>query len=188
MALQDRIRKLTYDDYALLPEDGQRHEIIDGELYMTPSPFIPHQNLSFELSGRFWSYLKFNQLGRALAAPVDVLLSKYDIVQPDLLFISNERAGIIADHKNVKGAPDLLVEILSKSTRKLDEVLKLELYGHSGVLEYWIFNTDQRSVQLYRQKQGKLVLAMTLSAAAGDVLTTSLLPGLELPLAEIFST
>ena len=64
MALQDRIRKLTYDDYALIPEDGQRHEIIDGELYVTPSPFIPHQNLSFELSGRFWSYLKLNRLGQ----------------------------------------------------------------------------------------------------------------------------
>lgn len=187
MALQDRIRKLTYDDYALLPEDGQRHEIIDGELYVTPAPFIPHQNLSFELSARFRNFLKRHRVGRALAAPVDVLLSEHDIVQPDLLFISNERVGIIADNKNVKGAPDLLVEILSKSTRKLDEILKRELYGHSGVLEYWIFDTDQRSVQVYRQEHEKLVLAMTLSAASGDVLTTSLLPGFRLPLAEIFS-
>ena len=187
MALQDRIRKLTYDDYALIPEDGQRHEIIDGEHYVTAAPFIPHQNLSFELSGRFWSYLKRHPIGRALAAPVDVLLSKHDIVQPDLLFISNKRAGIVADPRNVKGAPDLLIEILSKSTRKLDEVLKLDLYERSGVLEYWIFDTDRRSVQAFRLENERLVLAATLSAAAGDVLMTPLLPGFRLPLAEIFS-
>jgi Uma2 family endonuclease len=187
MALHDRIRKLTYGDYLLIPEDGQRHEIIDGEHYVTAAPFIPHQRLSFELSARFRNYLKRRRLGRALAAPVDVLLSQHDIVQPDLLFISNERAGIDADGKNIKGAPDLLVEILSKSTRKLDEVLKLDLYERSGVLEYWIFDTDRRSVQVYRLENDRLVLAVTLSAAAGDVLMTPLLPGFRLPLAEIFS-
>jgi Uma2 family endonuclease len=187
MALHDRIRKLTYDDYALLPEDGRRYEIIDGELYVSPSPFIPHQELSFELSGRFWSYLKRHRLGRILAAPVDVLLSKHDIVQPDLLFISNERAGIAADNKNVKGAPDLLVEILSKSTRKLDEEIKLHLYERYDVLEYWIFDTDRRSVRAYRRSGERLLLIAELSAEAGDVLTTPLLPGLELPLSEIFS-
>jgi len=187
MALHDRIRKLTYDDYVLLPEDGQRHEIIDGEHYVSPSPFIPHQDLSFELSGRFWNYLKRHRLGRVLAAPVDVLLSKYDIVQPDLLFISNERAGIAAGNKNVKGAPDLLVEILSKSTRKLDEEIKLHLYERYDVLEYWIFDTDRRSVQAYRRSGERLLLAAELSAEAGGVLTTPLLPGFELPLSEIFS-
>jgi Uma2 family endonuclease len=187
MALHDRIRKLTYDDYALIPEDGQRHEIIDGEHYVTAAPFIPHQDLSFELSGRFWSYLKLRPIGRALAAPVDVLLSQHDIVQPDLLFISKERAGIVVDKRNVQGAPDLLVEILSKSTRKLDEVLKLDLYERSGVLEYWIFDTDRRSVRTFRLENERLVLAATLSAAAGDVLRTPLLPGFDLPLAEIFS-
>jgi Uma2 family endonuclease len=187
MALQDRVRKLTYNDYALIPEDGQRHEIIDGEHYVTAAPFIPHQRLSFELSGRFWTYLRSQPIGQALSAPVDVLLSKHDIVQPDLLFISNERAGIAADPRNVRGAPDLLVEILSKSTRKLDEVLKLDLYERSGVLEYWIFDTYRRSVQAYRVENDRLVLAATLFAKAGDVLTTPLLPGFELPLAEIFS-
>jgi Uma2 family endonuclease len=187
MALHDRIRKLTYDDYALIPEDGQRHEIIDGEHYVSPSPFIPHQDLSVELSARFRNFLKRHRLGRILAAPVDVLLSKHDIVQPDLLFISNERAGIAADNKNVKGAPDLLVEILSKSTRKLDEEIKLHLYERYDVLEYWIFDTDRRSVRAYRRSGERLILAAELSAEAGGVLTTPLLPGLELPLSEIFS-
>lgn len=187
MALHDRIRKLTYDDYALIPEDGRRHEIIDGEHYVTASPFIPHQDLSFELSGRFWNYLKLHRIGRVLVAPVDVLLSRHDIVQPDLLFISNERAGIAADKKNIKGAPDLLVEILSQSTRRLDEVLKLDLYERSGVLEYWIFDTGRQSVQAYRRSGERLVPIAELSATASDVLTTPLLPGFELPLGEIFS-
>jgi Uma2 family endonuclease len=187
MALHERIRKLTYGDYLLIPEDGQRHEIIDGEHYVTSTPFIPHQDLSFELSGRFWNYLKSRPIGRALAAPVDVLLSQHDIVQPDLLFISKERAGIVVDKRNVQGAPDLLVEILSKSTRKLDEVLKLDPYERSGVLEYWTFDTDRRSVRTFRLENERLVLAATLSAAAGDVLRTPLLPGFDLPLAEIFS-
>jgi Uma2 family endonuclease len=187
MALHERIRRLTYGDYVLIPEDGQRHEIIDGEHYVTAAPFIPHQRLSFELAGRFWAYLRRQPIGQALSAPVDVLLSKHDIVQPDLLFISTERAGIVADQRNVKGAPDLLVEILSKSTRKLDEVLKLDLYERSGVLEYWIFDTDRRSVQAYRLENERLVLVTTLFAKAGGILTTPLLPGFELPLAEIFS-
>ncbi|HKI05648.1 MAG TPA: Uma2 family endonuclease [Thermoanaerobaculia bacterium] len=185
MAIQDRIRKLTYDDYARIPDDGKRHEIIDGELYVTPSPFRPHQGFSIELGSRLHLFVKSRRLGRVYAAAFDVILSEHDIVQPDLMFISNERAGIVTE-TNIQGAPDLVVEILSESTRRRDEGIKLHLYERSGVLEYWMFNTSRRTTRVYRQTPEGLRLVAELSAEAGDVLTTPLLPGLELPLSELF--
>jgi Uma2 family endonuclease len=187
MALHDRIRKLTYDDYVLIPDDGQRHEIIDGEHYVSPAPFLPHQDLVTELVAWLRPFAKRNELGRVLVAPTDVLLSKHDIVQPDILFISreNEKA-LTATGKHILGAPDLAIEVLSESTRRLDEDIKLDLYDRAGVWEYWMFDPVQRSVRVYTRKDGRLLPAAELSAAAQDILTTSLLPSLEIPLADVF--
>jgi Uma2 family endonuclease len=116
---------------------------------------------------------------------LDVLLSRYDVVQPDLLFISKERAGIVTE-KNVQGAPDLVIEILSESTRRRDEGIKLDLYERAGVLEYWMFNPFHKTAKIYRLTPEGFRLVAELSAEAGDVLTTPLLPGLEMPLSELF--
>ena len=183
MALPDLPHKLTYDDYLLLPEDGQRHEILDGEHYVTASPFFQHQLVSSRLHSRVGPWVEARKLGVLLAAPMDVLLSPHDVAQPDLLFISNERAGIIT-RANVQGAPDLVVEILSKSTRNRDERLKLERYERVGVREYWLLDPDRRAAWIYRREGGRLCLAAELFM--GDVLTSPLLPGLEIRLAEIF--
>jgi len=185
MALHDRIRKLTYEDYARIPDDGLRHEIIDGEHYVSPAPVPRHQFVLLELSSRLYPFVKQRGLGRVLIAPSDVLFSKHDIVQPDLLFISKERIGIL-EEKNVQGSPDLVAEILSKSTRDLDESIKLDLYERSGVLEYWIFDPVLKGVSVFRRTGEGLLHAGELSAEAGDALTTPLLPGLEIPIAEIF--
>src|SRR5215208_93382 len=125
MALPDLSRKLTYEDYVLLPEDGQRHEILEGAHYVTPAPTTRHQVLSSRLHSLLGPWVLERDLGVLLAAPVDVLLSELDVAQPDLLFISNERAGILTA-KNVQGSPDLVIEILSESTRRRDEGIKLE--------------------------------------------------------------
>ncbi|HEX6901501.1 MAG TPA: Uma2 family endonuclease [Thermoanaerobaculia bacterium] len=187
MALHDRIRKLTYDDYVLIPDDGQRHEIIDGEHYVSPAPFLPHQDLVTELVTWLRPFAKRNRLGRVLVAPTDVLLSKYDIVQPDVFFISREKeSALTASGKRIEGAPDLAIEVLSESTRHLDEDVKLDLYDRAGVREYWIFNSAQRSVRVFRRKMDRLDLVAELSATAGDILTTPLLSGLEIPLTEVF--
>jgi Uma2 family endonuclease len=185
MAVQDRIRKLTYDDYARIPDDGQRHEIIDGEHYAVPAPSRLHQRLSIELGSRLHLFVKHRRLGEVYDAPFDVLLSKHDIVQPDLMFISNGRAGIVTD-QNVQGAPDLIIEILSDRTRRLDEGDKLDLYDHYGVSEYWTFDTSRKAARVYRRTLQGLRLVADLAAEAGDVIATPLLPGLEIPLAEIF--
>lgn len=184
MAVHDRIRKLTYDDYARIPDDGQRHEIIDGEHYAMPAPSTPHQRISRRLTLRLGVVEQFG-LGEIFYAPYDVVLSKHDIVQPDLLFISIARAGIITK-RNIQGAPDLIIEILSEGTRRLDETEKLDLYDRYGVPEYWTFDTDRKTSRVYRRTLQGLRLMTELSAEAGDVLTTPLLPGIEIPLAEIF--
>jgi Uma2 family endonuclease len=187
MALHDLARKLTYEDYALIPEDGQRHEIIDGEHYVSPAPSVPHQDLVVELTIRVGGFVKAHRLGRFLVAPTDVLLSVHDVVQPDLFFISNERAAI-AQEKNVQGAPDLVIEILSKGTLQLDRGPKLKAYERWGVREYWMFDRFQRGVLPWKRSGRSLRPQPFLSAAAEDVLTSPLLPGFELPLAEIFES
>jgi Uma2 family endonuclease len=185
MALRDLHlpRKLTYEDYVLFPEDGQRHEILDGEHYVSPAPRTRHQIVSSNLHLLLGPFVRRHRLGVALYAPVDVILSPHDIAQPDLLFISNERAGILTE-ENVQGAPDLVIEILSKRTRRRDERLKLERYGFFGVLEYWICDADRKVARIYRREEGQLRLVA--EAAATEILTTPLLPGLKIPLAEIF--
>jgi len=185
MAVHERIRKLTYDDYARIPDDGQRHEILDGEHYVTPAPVPRHQIVLMELVSRLYPWVKDHRLGLVLVSPSDVLFSAHDIVQPDILFISKKRMRILKE-KNVQGAPDLVIEILSESTRRLDERIKPGLYERSGVLEYWIFDPFRRKTRLLRQAGEHLQQVAELSAEAGDVLTMPLLPGLEIPLAEVF--
>jgi len=184
MAIRDiSRRKLTYEDYVLFPEDGQRHEIIDGEHYVSPAPTPKHQRVSMRLSSRLHVFAEEHRLGEILAAPTDVLLSRHDILQPDILLIANERAGIVTE-KNIQGAPDLVVEILSKSTRKLDERLKLARYELLGVSEYWIVDPLADRVHVFRSEGESFRKAAELSV--GDILTTPLLPGLEIPLRYLF--
>ncbi len=185
MALHDPSPKLTYEDYLLLPDDGKRHEILNGEHYVTAAPFIRHQRIVLRLAFRLEGFLREHPLGELFIAPTDVVLSRHDVVQPDLLFISNERASII-EEKNVQGAPDLVIEILSESTRRLDEVLKRQAYERFGAREYWMFDSHRKTAQVWERTAEGLRRRALLSAAAGDVLTSPLLPGLEIPLAEIF--
>ncbi len=186
MAIRDTAhRKLTYEDYVLIPDDGRRHEILDGEHYVTAAPYPRHQAILGELHLWIGNFLRQNRLGRVFFAPVDVLLSKHDIVQPDLLFLSNERLTALTE-KNVQGAPDLVVEVLSDSTRRIDEGLKLERYELLEVREYWTVDPSRNVVRVYRRSGDRLRKEAELTAAAGELLTTPLLPGLEIPLVEVF--
>lgn len=178
--------KFTYKDYLLFPDDGRRHELIDGGHYMTPAPSIKHQHISVTLCGAIWQYLTTHPLGKVFTAPCDIVLSKTDVVQPDLVFISSAKVSIIAA-QNIQGIPDLLVEILSEATRKTDEVVKRTLYERVGVSEYWIVDPELETVKVYRITPHGYVLALELSRNAGDVLSTPLLPDLTLPLTTIFA-
>jgi Uma2 family endonuclease len=185
MALHDLpAKKLTYEDYVLIPDDGKRHEIIDGEHYVSAAPFIRHQRIVLRLARRLGDFVEAHPLGEILIAPTDVILSPNDIVQPDLLFISNERSSIV-EEKNIQGAPDLTIEIHSNSSRRIDRGAKRRAYERWGVLEYWMLDPERKEAEVCeRTAQGLLRQRVLLSK--NDVLTTPLLPGLEIPLEEIF--
>jgi Uma2 family endonuclease len=178
--------KLTYDDFVLFPDDGKRHELIDGEHYVTPSPNVRHQQIQGDLFGLIWSYLQAHPIGRLFTARLDVVFSNHDVVEPDLLYVSNARASEMLTQPNVKGAPDLVIEIGSPSTRQRDETIKRHLYERFGVTEYWFVDPDIDVIRVYRRSGDTFARPIELSREAGDVLTTSLLPALELPLARVF--
>jgi Uma2 family endonuclease len=178
--------KLTYDDFLLFPDDGNRHELIDGEHYVTPSPASKHQRIVWNLNGLLYIYLQDHPVGKAFSAPLDVVFSQFDIVEPDLLFVSAERAGKVLTETNDQGAPDLVVEIGSPSTRKRDETIKRRLYERFGVVEYWVIDSELDAIKVYRRSSDRYERVAELTLEGGDMLTTPLLPGLDLPLSKIF--
>lgn len=179
--------KFTYEDFLHFPDDGKRHEIIDGEHYVTPSPNIKHQRVATNLTVALGSYLKPHPTGEVFVAPFDVVFSDLDVVEPDLLYISRERSQILTE-KHVRGAPDLAVEILSPGTRKTDEVTKRQLYERFGVGEYWVIDPERDTIKIYRRVEGAFVRVAELAAEAGDTLTTPLLPGFAVSLNEVFAS
>jgi Uma2 family endonuclease len=178
--------KLTYEDFLLFPDDGKRHELIDGEHYVTASPNTKHQRVSGNLYWLVRSYLEKHPLGRVYYAPFDVVYSNFDVVEPDLLYISNERAAAILTPQHVRGSPELIIEIGSPSTRRRDETIKRRLYERSDAIEYWVVDPDLDVVRVYRRNGGPFARPIELSLEAGDVLTSPLFPGMEMPLGEIF--
>ena len=176
--------KLTYADYVRLPDDGLRHEIIDGEYYATPSPVTRHQRILRRLSYAIERFLREHPIGEVFWAPLDVVLTDTDIVVPDLLYISRERAYLVTE-KNLRGAPDLVVEILSPSTKSRDERLKRDLYERMGVNEYWVVDPTRNIVRVHRRGTGRFEEVQILGAA--DHLTSPFFPGLQLPLHEILA-
>ena len=177
--------KLTYDDFVQFPDDGLRHELIDGEHYVTPSPNTKHQSVSVNLTVLIGSWLEHNPIGRLFHAPFDVVFSHFDVVEPDLLYLSNARAADALTPKHVRGVPELVVEIGSPGTRARDETVKRQLYERTGVSEYWVVDPEIETIRVYRRTGDTFARAIELSADAGDVLTTPLLPGLDIPLSRV---
>ena len=184
MAVSKLPEPFTYQDYVHLPDRGQINQIIDGELFMTPAPTTRHQRISRKLVLWLSQFVEAGKLGEIFDAPCDVVLSPTNVVQPDLIFVSRERRHIITE-KNIQGAPDLLVEILSESTAKIDRQFKRKLYASSGVKEYWLVDPEAETVEV-------LILAAKRYRSFGifsadQLLKSPLLAGLDLPLANIFA-
>ena len=180
--------KFTYEDFLLFPDDGKRHEIIDGEHYVTPSPNLKHQAASGNLFGLLWTHLRRHPIGRIFAAPFDVVFSDLDVVEPDLLYVSRDRFEVLT-RQHVRGAPDLVIEILSPGTRRTDEMTKRKLYERFGVLEYWVVDPELDTIKVYRRgEQNTFVRVEELTLEHEGVLTTPLLPGWSAPLGEIFAS
>jgi Uma2 family endonuclease len=149
MSTQPAVHRWTYEEFARLPDDGNRYEIIGGELYVTPAPTLSHQkaitNLVFLLEG----FIRAHGLGKLYPGPVDVLFAEGDYLAPDLVFVRADRTGILKE-RGVEGAPDLVVEVLSPKTAGRDRTIKRERYAAFGVAEYWVVDSVSHRVEIYR--------------------------------------
>jgi Uma2 family endonuclease len=179
--------KLGLEDYNLFPDDGQRHELIDGEHVVTAAPNSRHQRVVMKAGTALYTYAEAHRLAVVLPAPTDVILSPHDVVQPDLLLVAVGRRDIVRNR--VEGPPDLAIEVLSPSSRRIDEMLKRRAYERCGVAELWILDPDIERVRLYRRAEDGRPFgrAIELSAEHGDVLETPLLPGFRIAVAELFA-
>ena len=137
-------RKLGYEDYARIPDEGKRHEVLDGELYVTPTPTPLHQRLSKRLQRRLEDHFEGRGLGEVFDAPIDMVLGQHDIAQPDLLVVSDPAQ---VSNRGIEGAPLLIVEVLSPSTRAQDRGIKQRRYAALGVAHYWILDPDAETLE-----------------------------------------
>ena len=174
--------KLTYQDYANMDGD-ERYELHDGELILIPSPNTAHQTTSMKIGYRMFSFVEENDLGQVFSAPYDVLFSDTQVVQPDILFVSNEREHIRTP-ANIQGAPDLIVEVLSPSSVRRDWRYKRELYASYGVREYWIVDPVHQIVSVMLLQDGELNIVSAYTE--GDTVTSTTLEGFSISLNDIF--
>ena len=186
-ALQAKHR-WTYSELVALPDDQMRHELIDGEHFVSPSPGTPHQLIVWNLVAILGPFLRSNPVGTALAGPFDIKLSLFTVLVPDLVYFTAERFARVVNEKHATAAPDLVVEILSPGTRRRDKGRKRAVYDREGVREYWMVDPEARSVTVLRRPRPDAGLAdvTVLALVDGGVLETPLFPGLRFPLREVF--
>lgn len=182
MAIPNPLIKFTYDAYLNTPED-KRYELLDGDLVALASPGEFHQRISILLGSKLVQFAVENRMGRVYHAPFDVVLSNIDVVQPDLIFVSNDRADIITP-ANIQGAPDLVVEILSPSTAARDKTFKRSLYAKHGITEYWMVDLTEKTITILRLGEREFEVVDTYGE--GEILTSPTLQGFNLSLDEIF--
>jgi Uma2 family endonuclease len=172
--------KLGYREYCCFPDDGRRHEIIDGDHYVNPAPSTYHQTVSRRLQHQLYTQIELTGRGVVYNAPVDVQLTDHDIIQPDLVVVLTSRMQMITPTK-IKGVPDLLVEILSPSTASNDATLKKQLYERVGVAEYWIVDPDNHTVEQLVLADGRYE-----RRPAADAIPLSILEGVAVRLADVW--
>ncbi|HLG13351.1 MAG TPA: Uma2 family endonuclease [Blastocatellia bacterium] len=167
---------LTIDDLAAMPDDGNRYEIIEGELLVSRSPSLTHQSVSINLVLVLTGYLSQSPIGRIWTTP-GVILSEFSAVIPDLAFVSNERLSQIASSERITGPPDLMIEIVSPGAEneRRDRIAKRQLYGRYGVREYWVVDPIKRRIEVFCLDGQALNLRAAYSEQ--DELTSSVLPG-----------
>lgn len=175
---------LTYRDLWQTPDDGNRWEIINGEVFVSPAPYLSHQRVLGNLGYALRQHVIEHGLGEVFWAPVAVVLEKSSAVQPDLIFVAKLRRSIL-EEKGVFGAPDLVAEVLSPSTAARDRGMKKDLYARTGVPQYWLLDPRKRTLLALRLESG----AYTVEADLGveDTFKPAIFPGLALRLREVFA-
>jgi len=181
-------RRWTYRDLVAVPDDCLRHELLDGEHIVSPSPGTSHQLVSRQLFRILDAHVDRCGCGQVMYAPFDVRLSLFTVVVPDLLYFTEERFESGVNDRHATVAPDLVVEIVSPGTRRRDRGRKRSVYEREGVGEYWIVDPDAKQISVLRRgaPRGGFVAAVTFGC--GDVLSSPLFPGLMVPLSRVFSS
>ncbi|MBI2798790.1 MAG: Uma2 family endonuclease [Gammaproteobacteria bacterium] len=179
--------RFVYEDYKALPESmAKRYELLDGEILMVPAPTTTHQFLSRNVAYVLHGFVRQHALGTVLSSPIDVVFGEGDareIVQPDVLYVSVKHADIILVEE-IRGAPDLVVEVVSPGTETRDRTYKKHLYGRYGVREYWIVDPVTETVTVYQSSGAKFDDPTTYRA--DDTLNSPLFVGLDIELREVF--
>ena len=184
--MNTKLKPLTIADWDAMPHgDGNRYEIIEGELFVSTSPGLTHQNVSDNLVVLLRNFLKLNAIGVAVSTP-GLVLSEYSGVIPDIVYFGNESRQRVISGERLMSAPDLVIEILSKGTAntRRDRVVKRQLYAKHGVPEYWIIDFQRRAIEVYRLEGTLLQPAATFEY--DDNLSTPVLPGFSCAVSEIF--
>jgi Uma2 family endonuclease len=174
-------RPVTFEEYRALPDDGPRYQLINGELFMSPAPKLLHQYVIGEFFAAINDHVRRHRLGLAMFAPYDVKLTGHTAVQPDLLFFSTANQRAMGDDY-ATGAPDLAIEVLSPSNRRIDLVLKRAIYADNGVAEYWIVDPSKRTVRVNLLHDGRYVE----TTHTGGMVEFATLPGLAIDMAALF--
>ena len=179
------VRRLTFEDLELIPEEheGDRQELMDGALVVTPVPLIKHQIVSMNIIFALDRFVRDGGLGRVLHAPTGVRFAPDNLLIPDIVFVSQDRLYIIGP-KTIDAAPDLVLEILSPGTRRRDLDIKRALYARFGVQEYWIVDPDARTLSVLALASDKF---QPVPGGEGSVITSRVLPGLTLALKDVFA-
>ena len=179
------VTRLTYDDLESIPREheGDRHELIDGGLVVTPSPIPVHQIISVNIEYALLRHVRERGLGIVLDAPIDIRFTPENVLIPDIIFIAQDRLHIIGP-KTIDAAPDLVVEILSPGTRRRDLEIKRALYARFGVQEYWIVDPDARTLSVLALASDKFE---PVPAGEGGAIASRVLPGLTLALNDVFA-
>ncbi len=177
--------EFTYEDLQHIPPDRNRYETVDGELLVTPAPNTLHQTVVGNLFAELRQHVRKHRLGRVFVAPFDVVFTTSTVLQPDVIFVSQLRLRIIGE-KNLSGPPDLVVEVLSESTARLDREIKLKQYALHGVPECWLLEPDGKTVEIFRLRDGQYELAARLGW--GESITSPLFPGPSLPVSSLWES
>ena len=173
----------TYEDYLKLPVDGKTYQIIGGNLFMVAAPVVYHQAISRNLEFIIWEFVKEHDMGEVFDAPIDIVFSSVNVVQPDIIYISKERLAIKKE-KAVYGAPDLVIEILSPTTMEMDMLFKKALYQRFGVREYWLVDPEEKKVEVFFIEGGKYKEKGVFFQH--DVVQVRMIQGLSVDLNEVF--
>ncbi len=180
------VKKLTYEDYLDIPDEpGYRFEIIDGMLKIEPSPNVMHQRVSRRLQRLLEDYFwEFDAEGEVFNAPLDVTPLDYNVVQPDIFYVSFKQQQIIKENR-IDGAPELVVEILSPSSRRKDRLQKMQIYQQAKVQHFWVVDPAERTLECFAWHEG--LYSMVASGMDEDVVEHPSFPGLSIALQSLWS-